>query len=159
VVAAPGDRRDADIQDLAVIAANTFDEIIVREDDDPRGREPGEVATLIAETIKRTNPNIPVHHIYNETEAADRAIRMLGPGDLAIIFVDKVDETLDQVRRAGKTIAVEQSDGFYVPMPDASRAGQRNRIEALAGVPSQEIYHRQRPDAEGGNGVEDVMRE
>jgi cyanophycin synthetase len=159
VVAAPGDRRDADIQDLAVIAANTFDEIIVREDDDPRGREPGEVATLISETIKRTNPNVPVHHIYNETEAADRAIRMLGPGDLAIIFVDKVDDTLDQVRRAGKTIAVEQSEGFYVPMPDASRAGQRNRIEALAGVPSQELYHRQRPEAEGGNGVEDVMRD
>lgn len=46
VVAAPGDRRDADIQELAVVAAHTFDWVIVREDDDLRGREPGEVSTL-----------------------------------------------------------------------------------------------------------------
>ncbi|HYP41622.1 MAG TPA: cyanophycin synthetase, partial [Chloroflexia bacterium] len=47
VVAAPGDRRDADIQELAVVAANTFDWIIVREDGDLRGRERGEIAHLI----------------------------------------------------------------------------------------------------------------
>jgi cyanophycin synthetase len=149
VVAAPGDRRDADIQELAVIAANTFDEIIVREDDDLRGREQGEVANLIADTVRRTNPNIPIQIIYDEAEATERAMRMLGAGDLAVIFVDRVDATIEQVRRASKTIAVEQSEGFYVPMPDQSRAGQRNRIEALAGVPAPELYARQSHEDSG----------
>jgi cyanophycin synthetase len=158
VVAAPGDRRDADIQELAVIAATTFDEIIVREDDDLRGRERGEIANLIADTVKRTNPDIPVQIIIDEAEATERAIRTLGPGDLAVVFVDRVDETIEQVRRASKTIAVEQSEGFYVPMPDQSRAGQRNRIEALAGVPAQELYSRpaHTDGAAGGNGVGDT---
>ena len=151
VLAAPGDRRDADIQELAAIAANTFDEIIVREDDDLRGRERGEVANLIAETVRRTNPNVTVQIIYDEAEAADRAIRMAGPGDLAVIFVDRVDETLEQVRRASKTIAVEQSEGFYVPMPEGSRAGQRNRSETLTGLPAQELYIGLAKDAKDRN--------
>src|SRR5437660_12428309 len=60
VVAAPGDRRDADIQELATVAANTFDWIIVREDDDMRGREPGEVAHLIDGTLARVRPSLPL---------------------------------------------------------------------------------------------------
>ena len=43
VIAAPGDRRDEDILDLARAAAPAFDLILLREDDDLRGRQPGEV--------------------------------------------------------------------------------------------------------------------
>src|SRR5438874_13767831 len=71
VVAAPGDRRDADIQELATVAANTFDWVIVREDDDPRGREPGEVAHLIAGTIAHARPSLPLTIIPDQAEAVD----------------------------------------------------------------------------------------
>ena len=43
VIAAPGDRRDEDIVELARAAAPAFDLILVREDENPRGRKPGEV--------------------------------------------------------------------------------------------------------------------
>ncbi|HUP27399.1 MAG TPA: cyanophycin synthetase, partial [Chloroflexia bacterium] len=80
VVAAPGDRRDADIQELAVVAANTFDAVIVREDEDLRGRERGEVAHLISETITRTRPSLPLMIIENEEESVSQALEMARSG-------------------------------------------------------------------------------
>jgi cyanophycin synthetase len=149
VVAAPGDRRDADIQELAFIAAHTFQHIIIREDDDLRGREPFEVARLIEETIARTNPSVATEIVRDEADATAHALKMAGEGDLVMIFVDRVDATLEQVRRASRTVAVEQSDGFSVPMPDNSPSGLRNRRESLASASVQETY---RSDGRGPDG-------
>ncbi len=130
VVAAPGDRRDADIQELAVIAANTFDWVIVREDDDLRGRERGEVAHLIADTIARTCPSLPISIIQDEFEATDQALEMARQGDLVVIFVDHVDETIEQVKHASKAAAIEQSESFWVPLP-GSPGAMRTRAETM----------------------------
>ena len=44
VLAAPGDRRDEDVADIARIAADgPFDHIVVRRDDSLRGRGPDEI--------------------------------------------------------------------------------------------------------------------
>ncbi|HYP20384.1 MAG TPA: cyanophycin synthetase, partial [Chloroflexia bacterium] len=141
VVAAPGDRRDADIQELAVVAANTFDWIIVREDDDLRGRERGEVAHLISETIKRTRPSLPVTIIEDEAESVEQALEMARAGDLVVVFVDRVDETIEQIKRAGKAAEIEQSDAFWCPVPEPSTANQRTRPEAIADTTAQNVYH------------------
>ncbi|MEO1004503.1 MAG: cyanophycin synthetase, partial [Cyanobacteria bacterium J06638_38] len=57
VVGGPGDRRDEDLILLGTIAAAIFDRIIVKEDQDSRGREPGEVADLITKGIYQVNPD------------------------------------------------------------------------------------------------------
>src|SRR5438876_981346 len=132
VVAAPGDRRDADIQELAVVAAHTFDWVIVREDDDLRGRESGEVAHLIAETITRTKPSLPLTIIPDEAESVDQALEMARPGDLVVVFVDRVDETIEQVKAAAQALKMEQSESFWVPVRNPSLEGQRRRAEAAA---------------------------
>ena len=44
VIGIPGDRRDEDQRQYGAIAAGAFDEIIVREDKNLRGRQPGESA-------------------------------------------------------------------------------------------------------------------
>ena len=121
VVAAPGDRRDADIQELAVVAANTFDWIIVREDDDLRGRERGEVADLIAETIRRTKPSLPMSIILDETESVSQALQMARAGDTVVLFIDSVDKVIEQVKRAGQTASIEQSDAFWCPVPEPAQ--------------------------------------
>src|SRR4029453_5253206 len=48
VIASPGDRRDKDIRELGEVAARHFDALIVREDRNLRGRQPGEIAELVA---------------------------------------------------------------------------------------------------------------
>ncbi len=53
VVATAGDRRDEDMYDLGRVAARYFDEVIIREDRNPRGRPPGETAALILEGVRQ----------------------------------------------------------------------------------------------------------
>src|SRR5260370_31892007 len=60
VIAAPGDRRDEDIAGLAAAAAPAFDLVLVREDDNRRGRPPGEVGELLRTGL--VPPAFPAHH-------------------------------------------------------------------------------------------------
>src|SRR6266542_3625290 len=53
VVATAGDRRDEDIRELGTVAAQFFDHVIVREDENPRGRTRGETAALVEEGVRR----------------------------------------------------------------------------------------------------------
>lgn len=132
VVAAPGDRRDADIQELATVAAHTFGTIIVREDDDLRGREPGEVANLIAAAVKRANPSLPLTIVLDEAEAVTEALSMTRPGDVVAIFVDRVDETVAQVKAASRAVQMEKSDSLWCPLPDSPPVAARAVVANVA---------------------------
>ena len=52
VVATAGDRRDEDMRQLGRVAARYFDDVIIREDRNPRGRKKGETAALILEGVR-----------------------------------------------------------------------------------------------------------
>ncbi len=158
VVAAPGDRRDSDIGELARIAAGTFDQIIVREDDDLRGREPGEVARLIADTIARYQPGLPVQVIRDELESIREAIDMARPGDVVVAFIDKVEASIALVHDLATGAAAEEAMGLACPLgpapgpapephlPGALRADRGGAAPAsLHGVPV--------PTEPGGNGT------
>ncbi len=51
VIGAPGDRRDEDLIELGTLSNRIFDQVVIKEDKDRRGREPGTVASLIAQGI------------------------------------------------------------------------------------------------------------
>jgi cyanophycin synthetase len=127
VVAAPGDRRDVDIEELAAIAADTFDHIIVREDDDLRGRAPGEVAQLIAGTIAERRPDLSVQIILDESAAVQAALEMVQPNDVAVLLIDKVTAMLDQVRRFAALVAASGPTAYACSIghdPHLARVGQ-----------------------------------
>jgi cyanophycin synthetase len=89
----PGDRRDEDMRDYGAYAAGAFDEIIVREDRNLRGRAPGAAATLVAEGVRRaredgTGRTVRVDRILDELSAARAALRRASPGDLVVMCVD-----------------------------------------------------------------------
>lgn len=138
VVASPGDRRDADIQELAVVAANTFDHIIIREDEDLRGREPGEVAQLMADTIRRARPSVPLTITLDEREASMQALEMARDGDLVVLFIDHVDEAIALVKSVGKVLSDEHQSSFFRELPRTSNTEQYARIQAIADAAAQE---------------------
>jgi len=101
VIAVPGDRRDDDIRAAGRTAAarGQLDLAIVKEDQDLRGRDPGEVAALITEGLRAAGmPPEKIVQIRNESEAVAKAIDMVGEEDLVFILADKVPKTLQLVR-------------------------------------------------------------
>jgi cyanophycin synthetase len=96
VVATPGDRRDEDMRELGRVAARYFDDVIVREDRNPRGRKRGETAGHILEGVRdamRKRARVgQVEVVLDEMDATRRALYRARPGDLVVLCVDYATE-------------------------------------------------------------------
>lgn len=98
VLAAPGDRRDEDIQEIATLAAGHFDHFICRCDDNRRGRDEREVAIMQQNTLMAAGiGDDRIEVIPDEQEATHRALEMAEPGDLIMIFGDNIKRTWKQI--------------------------------------------------------------
>ncbi len=93
VIGIPGDRRDDDQLEYGAIAASAFDEIIVREDKNLRGRPAGESASNVIDGVRAarsrgTSRVTKAEKILDETSAVRMALRRAAPGDLLVCCVD-----------------------------------------------------------------------
>ena len=94
VVGGPGDRRDEDLLLLGKIAADVFDEILVKEDDDKRGRRDGEAAELIVAGIREQNPDCQYEVILDERQALNQALDNAPNESLVVIFPESVTRAI-----------------------------------------------------------------
>ena len=100
IISGTGDRRDEDIRDLGKISAGCFDEIIIRQDKNLRGRTAEEIVNLLVEGINQTKTkDIPITIIYNEKEAITYAYENAKTGSLITIMCDVVVEALDIIKK------------------------------------------------------------
>ncbi len=102
VIGIPGDRRDQDQREYGALAATAFDEIVIREDRNLRGRGPGETASNVAAGIRAARGeagarNVRVDKILDEASAVRAALRRSAPGDLVVICAD---DAVDVYRQA-----------------------------------------------------------
>ena len=99
IISGTGDRRDEDIRDLGRISAGCFDEIIIRQDKNLRGRTAEAIVNLLVEGINDTKTkDIPVTIIYNEKEAIMHAYNTAKQGSLITVMCDVVAEALDMIK-------------------------------------------------------------
>ncbi len=99
IISGTGDRRDDDIRELGRISGRNFDEIIIRQDKNLRGRSAEEIVNLLIEGINETKKtDIPITTIYNEKEAILFAYKHAKPGSLITIMCDVVAEALDLIK-------------------------------------------------------------
>ncbi len=97
VVGGPGDRRDEDLMELGALSATIFDQIIVKEDDDNRGRPRGDAAALIVQGILQTADGAePTAHTVqlDETEAIEWALNNAPDNGLVVIFPESVTRAI-----------------------------------------------------------------
>lgn len=99
VVGGPGDRRDEDLILLGQIAARVFDRILVKEDDDKRGRDRGEAADLIIKGILQENPQAYYEAILDETEAIEYGLDKVDRGGLVVIFPESVTRAISLIQK------------------------------------------------------------
>lgn len=94
IIGTPGDRRENDIKQLGFYSARIFDEIIIRHDDDGRGRTNQEITALLLDGIKSYSATANVLVISNETEALKKALRSSIPGSFIVYCPEKVFEAI-----------------------------------------------------------------
>ena len=93
MISMPGDRRDDDIIRFGTIAAGVFNEVVIREDANPRGRERGEVAELLKATlIENGVGGDKITIVLDELEAARTALDHAIHDDLVVLLADKPAE-------------------------------------------------------------------
>jgi cyanophycin synthetase len=98
VLAAPGDRRDEDVRNIARIAAGWFDRYICRRDDGLRGRAPDEIPLMLRDALLEQDvPAEQISVIPDEQEATAAALSEAQPGDLVLIFGDAIARTWEQI--------------------------------------------------------------
>lgn len=98
VVGGPGDRRDEDFVTLGKLSAQMFDEIIVKEDDDKRGRAEGEAAQWIARGIEELQAS-HFRVILDETEAINLALDQAPTGSLVVILPESVSRAISLIQK------------------------------------------------------------
>lgn len=99
IIAGVGDRRDEDIVNLGKIAAQMFDEIIIRQDRNLRGRTEEEIIDFMLAGVKSVDPTKEVKVIRSEIEAINYAINNAQKGAFIVICSDVVPDALEQVMK------------------------------------------------------------
>jgi cyanophycin synthetase len=98
VLNSPGDRREEDFEEIGRLAAPHFDHVILRDDEDLRGRPPGEVCDFIRKALVRHGMREDAVEITkNETEAVRRALQLAKKDDLVAIFADRISKVAAQI--------------------------------------------------------------
>ncbi|HEY9872387.1 MAG TPA: cyanophycin synthetase [Candidatus Obscuribacterales bacterium] len=97
VVGGPGDRRDEDFVTLGKLSAQIFDRIIVKEDNDTRGRPRGKAAELISQGIKQEARNCRYEIILDETQAINTALDEAPEGSLVVILPESVSPAIKMI--------------------------------------------------------------
>ena len=99
IIAGIGDRRKQDNFELGQIAAEMFDEVIIRQDRNLRGKEEEELIKEIHDGIIDIDAKKPVKIINKESEAIKYAIENAKEGSLVVVSSDVVPDALNMVMK------------------------------------------------------------
>jgi len=113
IIAGVGDRRDEDIIQLGTIAAQMFDEVVIRQDKNLRGRTEQEIIDLMMQGIKEVDASKKVKVIRKEAEAIEYTIKNAVKGSFITICSDVVPDALDQIMKYK-----EEEDHFEIHKED-----------------------------------------
>ena len=113
-LAAPGDRRDEDIDAIARAAAGHFDHFVCKRDDRLRGRGETEVPEMLRATLLAAGvADEAIELVPDETEAVAHALSLAEPGDLVVVFGDQISRCWEQIIHHGEA----GGDGQAMPTP------------------------------------------
>ena len=101
VYAVAGDRRDSDILAQGELLANAFDKVYLYEDESfLRGRPAGNSFKLLREGL--ANHGKPrtkeILEVQGSVNACKLAVSKLQPGELLLMQIDAIDETIDWLK-------------------------------------------------------------
>ncbi len=108
VVGMPGDRQDKDIAGLGRIITRFCDRVIVKEDRDLRGRQPGEVAEIITKAALSSglSPEC-IETVLPEGDAFRKGLQSAGSGDIVVVFYEKLESVMEIINEKRNQVTSE----------------------------------------------------
>jgi cyanophycin synthetase len=94
VISGAGDRRDEDLREQTRILGESFDQVILYEDQCQRGRADWEVVKIMREGLQGALRTTQIEEIRGEFVAIDTALSRLNSGDQCLILVDQVEQAV-----------------------------------------------------------------
>jgi len=112
VLSLPGDRTHGLLETAVRVAIHGLDRIIIKEDQDKRGRQAGEIAAEILDVVAKEAPAVARTVIVDEIAAVRHALDTMEPGEVVVIFTDAIDEVTRMLTdRGGIAVADPPVDG------------------------------------------------
>ena len=99
IIAGIGDRREEDNNEMGSLAAEMFDEVIIRQDKRLRGKTELELIKMLEDGIKMKDPNKKTTIIPSEKEAITYAVNNAVNGSLIILCSDVIPDALELVMK------------------------------------------------------------
>jgi cyanophycin synthetase len=99
IIAGIGDRRVEDNNEMGSIAAEMFDEIIIRQDKRLRGKTEQELIKMLNDGIIMKDPNKKTTIIPSEKEAITHAVKNAVKGALIVLCSDVIPDALELVQK------------------------------------------------------------
>ncbi|MGX6601156.1 cyanophycin synthetase [Micromonosporaceae bacterium Da 78-11] len=134
-VTLPGDRRDDLLAASAQVLADGVTRAVLYEDEDRRGRAPGEVSALIEREMRGRRPKLHATRVAGYADAVPEALRQARPGDVVLVLYEKLDPVLSLLAELGAVLVggVTRPVLPTYPAPGPSPAPPR---DLLIGSPS-----------------------
>ena len=92
IVAGLGDRRDEDTITLGRTAGELFDEVILKQEADLRGRSAEDITRLLRQGLEEAKPGMRVRELPQEVVAVARALEEAQPGDHITVLAENIDD-------------------------------------------------------------------
>jgi cyanophycin synthetase len=90
VLTLPGDRTNAQLTESVQAVAQSFDRVVIYEDLDLRGRDPGEMTMLIRAALAAARPDIVCESAVSMEEAVARGLALAAPADPVLVVYEKL---------------------------------------------------------------------
>ncbi|WP_433179214.1 cyanophycin synthetase [Actinoallomurus sp. CA-150999] len=100
-VTLPGDRCDELVIDTARAVAHSFGRVVVYEDEDLRGRRPGEMSRLIVRGLVDARPDVRCHPAGDLKDAVGIALGVATPGEPILLLYEKLQPVMDLLHTLG----------------------------------------------------------
>ncbi|HEX2945128.1 MAG TPA: cyanophycin synthetase [Clostridia bacterium] len=106
IIGMPGDRMNGSIQEVGRFCGKAFDKIYIKEDNDLRGRDAGEVADLLYDSVISVGLDTgKVSVIYSEEKALETAIMDAKQGELVVMFYEDLESALKVIEKCKVTLS------------------------------------------------------
>ncbi|WP_250036981.1 cyanophycin synthetase [Paractinoplanes maris] len=119
-VTLPGDRRDDLLAACAQVIADGVGRAVLYDDEEPRGRTPGEVSCLVEREMRARRPKLSAQRAAGYRAAVTAALRLARPGEVVLVLYEKLAPVLDMLADLG---AVPAGDAVPALPGRAPRTG------------------------------------